>query len=190
LEITARGVWTLIHGVGFGGLYILACSGALIELYRHTTPTPAAELTLGNQRFVRGYLIAMVLLAWMAVLTGTFVVYPWYRAPVPPGVADLSGYPQRFLLSEPSTTGWHSVGMEWKEHVGWFTPIAITMVAFVFVKYGRDLKNHRYLRRAVLGFTAVSFLAAAVAGIFGAMLNKYAPVQGGRTIVLSNGASK
>ena len=37
MEITARGLWTLIHGMGFGALYLLACSGALVELYRFTT---------------------------------------------------------------------------------------------------------------------------------------------------------
>jgi len=34
MEITARSLWTLIHGMGFGALYLLACSGALVELYR------------------------------------------------------------------------------------------------------------------------------------------------------------
>ena len=37
MEITARALWTLIHGMGFGALYLLACSGALVELYRFTT---------------------------------------------------------------------------------------------------------------------------------------------------------
>jgi hypothetical protein len=30
VEITVRSLWTLIHGMGFGALYLLACSGALI----------------------------------------------------------------------------------------------------------------------------------------------------------------
>ena len=34
MEITPRGLWTLVHGMGFGALYLLACSGALVELYR------------------------------------------------------------------------------------------------------------------------------------------------------------
>ena len=29
MEITTRALWTLIHGMGFGALYLLACSGAL-----------------------------------------------------------------------------------------------------------------------------------------------------------------
>jgi hypothetical protein len=40
------------------------------------------------------------------------------------------------------------------------------------------------MRNAVLGFTAMAFFATAVAGGFGAFLNKYAPVRGGAEIVL------
>jgi hypothetical protein len=129
----------------------------------------------------------MVVLAWTAVLTGAYVIYPWYRAAVPPGTVDLSEFPQHLLMSSPSTIGWHSLGMEWKEHVAWFAPISISMAAFVFIRYGRDLGNHKQLRSAVLGFVAASFLAAGIAGFFGAMIDKYAPVQGGQTIQLMHG---
>jgi hypothetical protein len=190
MEITMRGLWTLIHGMGFGALYLLACSGALVELYRFTTSSAPVESTAGEERFVKAYLITMVVFAWAAVLTGAYVIYPWYRAVPPPGTAALSLFPQRLLMSSPATSGWHSLGMEWKEYVAWFAPISITMVAFVFIKYGRDLRNHRQLRAGVLSFALASFVAAGVAGFFGAMINKYAPVQGGHTIQLSKGEEK
>jgi hypothetical protein len=190
MEITARSLWTLIHGMGFGALYLLAFSGALVELYRFTTSSTPSEPTPGQERFLKAYLITMVVLAWTAVLTGAYVVYPWYRAVPPPGTGDLSQFPQRLLMSNPTTIGWHSLGMEWKEHVAWFAPISITMVAYVFIRYGRDLGNHRQLRAAVLCFALASFIAAGIAGFFGAMINKYAPVQGGHTIQLSEGAEK
>src|SRR6202041_2068358 len=190
MEITARALWTLIHGLGFGALYLLACSGALVELYRLTASSPPSESTTTQERFLKVYLLAMVVLAWAAVLTGAYVIYPWYRAAPPPGTAGLSMFPQRLLMSSPTAIGWHSLGMEWKEHVAWFAPISITMVAFVFIKYGRDLKNHRKLRAAVLTFAVVSFVEAGIAGYFGAMINKYAPVQGGHTIQLSQGKEK
>lgn len=190
MEITARALWTLIHGLGFGALYLLACSGALVELYRFTTSSPASESTPGQERFLKVYLFAMVVLAWAAVLTGTYVIYPWYRAAPPPGTADLSTFPQRLLTTNPMAIGWHSFGMEWKEHVAWFAPISITMVALVFFKYGRNLKDHRQLRAAVLCFVAASFICAGIAGFFGAMINKYAPVQGGHSIHLSQGEGK
>ena len=185
MEITARGFWTLLHGMGFGALYLLACSGALVELYRFTTSRAPSEFTAGQERFLKYYLITMVVLAWATVLTGAYVIYPWYRAVPAPGTVDLSMFPQRLLMSSPATIGWHSLGMEWKEHVAWFAPISITMVAFVFIKYGRDLGNHRQLRAAVLCFTAASFVAAGIAGFFGAMITKEAPVRGGQTIQLS-----
>jgi hypothetical protein len=190
MEITNRALWTMLHGMGFGALYLLACSGALLELYRLTSaPTPYPS-SPGHQRFLRIYLVTMAVLAWAAVLTGAYVIYPWYRATPPPGPVDLSMFPQRLLMSNPTTIGWHSVGMEWKEHVAWFAPISITMVAFVFIRYARDLANHRHLRTAALSFAAASFIAAGIAGFFGAMINKYAPVQGGPVMQLSSGEGK
>jgi hypothetical protein len=190
MEITARGLWTLIHGMGFGALYLLACSGALVELHRFTTSSPPSEATPGQERFLKVYLLAMVVLAWAAVLTGAYVIYPWYRAAPPPGTTGLSMFPQRLLMSSPSTTEWHSLGMEWKEHIAWLAPISITMVAFIFFKYGRDLKNHKQLRAGVLAFVLASFVSAGVAEFFGAMLDKYAPVEGGQTLQLSKGEAK
>ena len=180
----------MIHGMGFGALYLLACSGALFELFRVTAGSGASSTTRGQERFLKAYLVAMVVLAWTAVLTGAYVIYPWYRATPPAGTVDLSLFPQRLLMSNPGTAGWHSIGMEWKEHVAWFAPISITMVAVVFIRNGRELGNHKQLRAAVLSFAAASFLVAGVAGFFGAMINKYAPVQGGGTIQLSRGAEK
>jgi hypothetical protein len=185
MEITVRALWAMIHGIGFGALYLLACSGALVELHHFTSGTTTSPNTRGQERFLKVYLITMAMLAWTAVLTGAYVVYPWYRATPPPGTTDLAMFPQRLLMSSPATIGWHSLGMEWKEHVAWLAPISITMVAFVFIRYGRNLTRHRQLRTAVLGFVAASFLAAGVAGFLGAMVNKYAPVQGGGTIQLS-----
>ncbi len=38
MEITMRGLWTAVHGLGFGALYLLACSGAVVELWRRYSP--------------------------------------------------------------------------------------------------------------------------------------------------------
>jgi hypothetical protein len=174
----------MIHGMGFGALYLLGASGATVGLWRNGSPVS------GNSRrdsFLSGYLIVMATLAWLTVLTGTYVVYPWYRAVPPRGIANLNGYPQRFLLASSSTAGWHSFGMEWKEHVAWLVPISITMAAVVFIRYGGRLREHGSLRSGVLWFVGVSFLAAGIAGFFGAMLNKNAPVSGGPTIQITQG---
>ncbi|MGD0681463.1 MAG: hypothetical protein ABR990_05385 [Terracidiphilus sp.] len=187
MEITERSLSTLIHGMGFGALYLLACSGALVELYRRYSPAEANPLAPGDENFLKVYLVAMSVLAWLTVFTGAYIIYPWYRAAAPVGAVNLAAFPQRLLLSNAATSGWHSLGMEWKEHVAWLAPISITMAAAVVIRYGRNLRNHPQLRAAVLCFTLVSFLAAGIAGFFGAMLVKNAPVEGGRNLHLMHG---
>ena len=192
MEITVRSFWTVVHGMGFGALYLLGCSGLLVELYRYMRPSAVAGTgeDSGERRFLNAYLLAMVVLAWGSVLTGAYVIYPWYRAALPLGTVNLAMFPQKLLLASASTSGWHSLGMEWKEHVAWFAPISITMVAYVFWRYGSELRRFRQLRTAVLSFAMASFVAAGIAGFFGAMINKYAPVQGGQTIHLMEGEKK
>ncbi|MBS1820825.1 MAG: hypothetical protein JST61_02425 [Acidobacteria bacterium] len=182
MEITWRGLWTLIHGMGFGALFLLGCSAAIVELWRICTLQDAPSERF--DRMLRWYLLAMAVLAWLAVFSGAYIVYPWYRAAAPAGAHDLGLYPQLLLKSSPATAGWHSLGMEWKEHVAWIAPIAITMATAVFFQYGRELRRQRYLRTAVLLFAVAAFVSAGVAGFFGAMINKYAPTNGGPTITL------
>lgn len=190
MEITVRGLFTLIHGMGFAALYLMACSGALIELHRHYCPSSMTPVTTADERFMRIYLTAMAALAWITVLTGAYIVYPWYRAVPPAGTTNLAAFPQKLLMSSPSTVEWHSIGMEWKEHVAWLVPISISMAAAVFIQYGRNLKSHPQLRNAVLTFVWVSLFSAGVAGFFGAMLVKVAPVGGGGTIHILHGEGK
>ena len=184
MEITFRDMMTVLHGVGFGVLFMLAFSGAIGVIYATAVAGVSWQPGSRDNRMFRFYLISMAALAWLTVISGTYIVYPWYRAIPPAGTTDLSAYPQRLLQSSPLTTGWHDFGMEWKEHIAWFTPIAMTMVAYVFIKYGPQLALHRHMRNAVLGFAVAAFFATAVAGAFGALLNKYAPVRGGTHIVL------
>ena len=131
--------------------------------------------------------MAMAVLAWGAVFSGAYVVYPWYRARPPAGITDYAGFPQRSLLASPAKAGWHDLGMEWKEHVAWFAPISITMVTYVFIKYGSELSRHRQVRKAAFAFTVAAFVAAGIAGTFGALINKNAPVHGGAVITLMEG---
>lgn len=181
MEITTRSLWTLIHGMGFGALYLLAGSGALIELqYRFRPDNANSARALG--RFFSWYLAAMAALAWLTVLTGTYLIYPWYRTPPPAGTANLAAYPRAFLLAHSSTSAWHSIGMEWKEHVAWLVPISITMAAAVVIRHRNQLMRYASLRLTLQGFIVLSLVAAGIAGFFGAMLDKAAPVGGGASI--------
>ncbi|MGB6686568.1 MAG: hypothetical protein WBE76_01860 [Terracidiphilus sp.] len=60
--------------MGFGALYLLACSGALVELYFFTASPCSPESAKRRERFLGFYLITMVLLAWLAVLTGAYII--------------------------------------------------------------------------------------------------------------------
>jgi hypothetical protein len=185
MEITLRDAVTVIHGMGFGALLLLAFSGAAVAFY--ATARGRWVLTDGEQAFFRCYFGIMAALAWIAVFAGAYLVYPWYRARLPAGTTDLAGFPQRLLMSNPLTIEWHDIGMEWKEHIAWFAPISLTAVAYIFAHYGRQLSSFKNLRNAAMGLVLLAFVATAVAGFFGAMLNKYAPVRGGPDIVIMKG---
>jgi hypothetical protein len=182
MEITARDAVTVLHGMGLGAFLLLGFSGVMVILLSSSVAGHA--WTPKQRRYGGFYLGGMAVLAWAAVLVGAYVIYPWYRAIAPAGTVDLSGYPQRLLMSDPTTTGWHDIGMEWKEHIAWFAPITMTALTYLFVKYGPQLPHFRGLRNAVLGLAAIAFVSTAVAGLFGAMLNKYAPVRGGHELII------
>ncbi len=71
MEITTYDFFTVLHGMGFGALFMLAFSGALVELYRISAPGAPSQISAAGQRVLGFYLAAMVILAWLTVLTGT-----------------------------------------------------------------------------------------------------------------------
>ncbi|HTU49573.1 MAG TPA: hypothetical protein VMF56_03210 [Acidobacteriaceae bacterium] len=178
MEISSRALVTQVHGMLFGVFFLLLVFGMVVELCRSSFTSQPSQLSAKGLSLQRFYLVFTAVVGWFAVLTGAYIVYPWYRA-IPPATANLANYPQALLKSSPTTAGWHSLGMEWKEHVAWFAVIAITMAACVLIQYGRAIRQHPQMRKAVHGFVVVAFLSAMVAGLFGAMLNKHAPVRGG-----------
>ncbi len=151
MEITFRDAATVVHGMFFGALLLLAFTGAGVGLYAISTPHSRWIPTAPQHRWLARYLTAMALLAWLAVLLGAYVVYPWYRAHPPAGLTDLSGFPQRLLMSSATTTGWHDIGMEWKEHIAWFAPIGLTAAAFLVSRFGLHLHAMGSVRRALFG---------------------------------------
>jgi predicted membrane protein len=118
----------------------------------------------------------MAIVAWLTVITGTWIVYPWYRAAPPEGTTDLSTFPRSLLLSSESTEAWHRFGMEWKEHVAWIAPFLATSVAFVILYYGVQLIRRQEMRGPLLTMFTLAFVAAGIAGMFGAFITKAAPV--------------
>lgn len=175
MSFTLNEFWTVLHGMGFGAIFLLAFAGGLAGLWSFRPEyVTAAGLRERLHRLLAGTWI-MAAAAWLTVLSGTYIVYPWYRAKPPDG-ADLADYPRYYLLANENLAGWHTFAMEWKEHIAWMAPMLATAVAFVVLKYGQALSQDNRLRRACMVLFTISFVAAAIAGAFGAFITKAAPV--------------
>jgi hypothetical protein len=169
MHFTNHEWWTLVHGMVFGAAFLLAFGGGLAGLY---SLRPGLLTTAGVTERVRRLKIGVVVMAvaaWGTVITGTWIVYPWYRDPA-------KDSPKSLLLADPNTADWHDFGMEWKEHIAWMSPILATVVAFIVVYYGASLIRHDRVRRTAMTLFVLAFAFAAVAGAFGAFITKVAPV--------------
>jgi hypothetical protein len=190
MELSSREAWTVIHGLVLGTLFLLAFAGGLAGLW---SLRPGLITTAGiKERMTRLYWGSWVMAAaaWATVISGTWIVYPWYRARLADvgdarygGCADAilpnaTCSPREFLLSEVSgnTESWHLFGMEWKEHITWASPLLATAAAFLIVYYGPRLMARSWLRTAVIIMFVAAFAAAVIGGAFGAFLNKVAPI--------------
>lgn len=169
MELTQRETWTVIHGMVLGAVFLLAFAGGLAGLYslRPELITVAGLSERIGRLNIGTWVMAVV--AWLTVITGTWIVYPWYRAAIPTS-------PRSLLLADPAKAEWHRFGMEWKEHVAWFAPVLATAVAFVVIYYGAQLAHEHGIRKAVIALFVIAFAAAGVAGLFGAFINKVAPI--------------
>lgn len=190
MELSNREFWGLVHGLVLGSFFLLAFAGGLAELYglrrRWNTDEGIATRV---RRLTIGYWV-MAGAAWATVVTGTWIVYPWYRENLAgddkaAGCADLQlptpgeCSPRDFLISNVSgdTESWHSFGMEWKEHVAWLSPMLATAAAFIVLYYGNQLIVDKRLRWAATILFVAAFAAAGAAGLMGAFITKAAPLQ-------------
>ena len=169
MNLTDRETLAALHGMVFGALFLLAFAGGFAGLY---SLRPALLTNQGlverSRRLIAGTW-SMAIVAWLTVITGTFIVYPWYRAKGPTSAKSL-------IVANPLTANWHNFGMEWKEHIAWLAPILATMVAIVVAYYGPRLIKHQGLRRVLMGLFVLAFASAAIAGLLGAFITKVAPV--------------
>jgi hypothetical protein len=175
--MTPNDLWTTVHGMVFGFIFLLGFAGALVGVYMLKSEWLTPEGTNKNVKYLQWFLWALAGATWLAVISGTYIVYPWYRAAPPEGITDLTNFPRYLLLANESTAFWHKFGMEWKEHVAFISPMAATVVAFVVQYYGVAMAKKAEIRRWVMIFFSVAFFAAAVAGMFGAFITKAAPIR-------------
>ncbi|HEX9444043.1 MAG TPA: hypothetical protein VGA73_07975 [Candidatus Binatia bacterium] len=165
----------VVHGVILWTIFLLALASGLIGLWN----LRPEWITIGGlqqrmRRLTAGVWVAAAA-AWLAVLTGTFILFPSYRAKPPEG-ADLAQFPRAYLLSQPELAEWNDA-MEWKQQLAWFAPILATAAAYVVVRYGPRLAHEPKIRRALIVLLTIAFLAAATAGGIGAFINKIVPLR-------------
>ena len=163
MTLTDRELLMVVHGMGLGATFLLAYAGGLAGLWSLRAEwVTAAGLQERSRRLSAGTWI-MAIVAWLTVTTGTYIVYPTYRA--------------WYELENSTTIAWHTFGMEWKQHVAWLAPMLATPVAYVVLRYGPDLAHEEQIRRALIALFTIAFFSAAVAGLFGAFLTKVFPIR-------------
>ena len=177
MSLTDREFWTVLHGMLFGAGFLLAFSGGLASLWSFRAELVTPEGINERLRRLQLGVWSMAILAWVTVMTGTYIVYPWYREAPPEGATDLTSYPRSLLLADPDTDLWHKFAMEWKEHIAFVAPMMATAVAIIVTYYGTRLVKNDRIRMTLIGMFVTAFFAAAVAGVFGAFINKVAPVE-------------
>ena len=176
MAFSLREYWTAIHGMalGFGFVLFFTASLALLLTLQPELLTPQGLRRNVILLKISGLVIAI--LSWLAVIIGTWIVYPWYRATPPSGTTDLNGFPRSHLLAMPAVSGWHNFGMEWKEHLGWVVPILATVAVFLVFRYGEKLAEEKKIRWTLFVILCVAFVTAGIVGVLGAVITKEAPV--------------
>jgi hypothetical protein len=169
MRVTNHEAWALVHGVGIGGLFLLGFSAGLVALWSLRSELLTTAGVAQRVRHLRIGTTLMALMAWATVLTGTFVILPWYRA-------DTPNSPKSLLLSNPDTSQWHTFADVWKTHVAWSSPLLATAAAALTVYYGRALARDRSARTVVFTLFVAAFAVSALAGLIGSLVTKAAPV--------------
>jgi hypothetical protein len=169
MRITNHEAFAMVHGMLLGGGFLLAFSGGLLALHglRIELLTPEGvgdrirQLKLGTS--------VMALMAWLTVLTGTWVILPWYRASTPDS-------PKSLLLADPDTARWHTFADVWKTHLAWTSPLLATAAAFLVVYFGRSLARDATARRLVLVLFLGAFAVASISALIGSLVTRAAPI--------------
>jgi hypothetical protein len=168
----------MVHGIGLGGAALLGLAAALFYLYASrpvSEPVRDPGADAGSRAFAIVTVLTAVLL-WLAVIVGTYVIFPPYRATPPAGITDLSAFPRTLILANPSTRWLHALAMETKEHMPWIAAMLTTAVAFVAVRYRRTALASPAMRRMALALLAMSFAIVSFVSLLGVFVNKVAPL--------------
>jgi hypothetical protein len=177
LLFTTRSLWTMLHGIVLGGSAMMAVAAALFALHAMRTARGSEADLERPSRHLRWLTIFTAALLWATVLSGTYVVFPPYRATPPDGATDLARYPRSLIQSDPDSAWLHSFAMEVKEHTPWIAVMLSTAVACIAVRYRTRLLTDPELNGLARTFLAVCIAVVAFASILGVFVNKVAPLE-------------
>lgn len=177
LLFSGRSIWTMVHGIVLGGGAMLGLAAALFYLGATRDGVPSGAAADHHARWLAWLTLAIAVALWLAVIVGTYVTFPAYRAPPPEGVTDLVRYPRSMLLANPQTRWLHAFAMEIKEHVPWIAAMLATAVAYVSVAHRTILQRDSGVRRIVATLLAICFVLVAGASLLGVFVNKVAPLE-------------
>lgn len=173
---------TMVHGLVLSGGAIVGLVVSLLALRWFAQPAgvplPAhagGGSTHDGNRFTQVTTVTAVLL-WLAVLGGTYLVFPLYRATPPEGATALADYPRAMLMANPDTRWLHAFGMEVKEHVPWIAAMLTTAAAFVARRHRQTLLADGRMRRVVASLLVLSLALVSFVGLMGVFVNKVAPL--------------
>jgi hypothetical protein len=170
-----RSLWTMLHGIALGGGTLVLLVTALVLL--RAMAVPAGTVVPARQSTVFTWLtVSIAALLWISVLSGTYIVFPMYRAPPPEGISSLAAYPRALLMSNPDTQWLHAFGMEIKEHMPWIAAMLATATAFVSRRHRPTLLADASLRRITGSLLTVALVLVAGVALLGTFVNKVAPL--------------
>lgn len=172
-----RSILTMLHGLVAGGGGMLALFAALFALWTMRTDGVIDPVVERRSRNLRWLIVLAAVLLWGAVLGGTYLIFPPYRATPPEGLTDLAAYPRSLLVSNPETEWLHAFAMEIKEHVPWIAAMLTTAVAFVGMRYRSRLLTDRGINHMATVVVAICLVLAATAAMLGVFVNKVAPLE-------------
>ncbi len=170
-----RSLWTMLHGLVLSGGALALLLVAVFSL-RVLATADGEVVPDRHSKALTWVTTAAVVLLWMSVLGGTYVVFPLYRATPPEGMAALAEYPRALLTSNPDTRWLHSFGMEIKEHMPWIAAMVATAAAFVVRQHRTTLLADTSLRRVTATLLSIAIVLVSLVALLGVFINKVAPL--------------
>jgi len=170
-----RSLWTMLHGLVLSGGSLVLLVTALFALRAMAAP-PGAVVPERQSTSFAWLTTAAAVLLWTAVIGGTYIVFPMYRATPPEGTTALAEFPRALLMSRDDTRWLHAFGMEIKEHMPWIAAMAATAAAFVTRRHRATLLSDASLRHVTGTLLAVALVLVSFVALLGVFVNKVAPL--------------